>query len=146
VTRLYSEAFSAQLSKAAQLGYGHLQWGDAEAIQIGRVMTTGAMSSCEGLWLNDNAIGDQGLVGLIGGLSDPASALTRLAELRLNSNSIGDEGMASLAKAFASMPPSTLPRLKTLLLFGNPASAETQKAAKGALKAHNQRCARAQQA
>ena len=57
--------------------------------------------------------------------------MCHMQALGLENNKIGDVGVTALAEACAA---GALPALKTLGLYGNPASSEAQQAANNAIK------------
>ncbi|EOD17978.1 hypothetical protein EMIHUDRAFT_349784 [Emiliania huxleyi CCMP1516] len=73
VKRLYEAAFKEQFGKAAQLDYGSLGWGDAEAAQLAEVLASGAAPRLKELWLNGNKIGDEGCKALAAALKEGAA-------------------------------------------------------------------------
>ena len=107
VGRLYEATFGEKMGGATKLDYRNLQWGDAEAVMLSRVIASGAMPKLEGLRLEDNQIGDAGCTALAEACG--SGALSQLKSLYLDLNQIGDEGMKALAAAIAR---GALPQLK----------------------------------
>ena len=57
---LYEATFRREMGAATSLNYMGLQWGDAEAIQLCKVLADGALDKLERLFLSANQIGDEG--------------------------------------------------------------------------------------
>ena len=70
----------------------------ADAPVLTNVLKSKAMARLERLWLERNALGDEGAVAVA---AAGAAGLPRLKYLVLPSNQIGDAGMQALASAFA---------------------------------------------
>ena len=64
VAGLYKQAFEEEFGKAEELGYGDLGWGDAEAIQLSKLLASGAAPKLKDLDLYGNPIGDEGVKAL----------------------------------------------------------------------------------
>ena len=96
------------------------------------------MPALEGIFLEDNPFGDEGLAALVapplpppaGALSPPTGVLTKLKALCLSQTQITDAGCATLVAALDS---GALPALEVLQLDGIPASAAAKKAVHAAL-------------
>lgn len=98
VTRLYREAFEAQFKMAPRiLNYHSVGWGDAEAAQIARLISSGALheSSVEMISLGGNQITDAGVAPLCEALSQ--ARWRKKFTLMLTNNRISDEGGAAIA-------------------------------------------------
>ena len=88
----------------------------------------GSLSELQLLWLNNNRIGNRGVVALARALgrsdgggqgtssSFTTTALSHLTDLNLESNLIGDHGMEALCAAMAK---GALPRIAKLYLYQN---------------------------
>jgi len=79
VTRLYAEVFGRMLGRVRVLHYTSLRWGDAELLQLCRVLKSGALVRLEGLHLCGNRFGDAGLNALAAVVS--CGALPLLSQL-----------------------------------------------------------------
>ena len=64
VAQLYRDVLARMLRRVRALHYSSLQWGDAEALQLCKLLRTGACSRLEELHLCGNRLGDKGLNGL----------------------------------------------------------------------------------
>ena len=84
------------------------------------------LPALEGLDLENNPFGDEGLAALLapppppaGALSPPTGVLTKLKIICLSGTQITDAGCAALASALDS---GALPALLHIVLYGTPAS------------------------
>ena len=105
--------------------------GDAGLVALAPALRR--LPALEKLVFDSNPLGDEGLAALVvlpptgalppptGALPPPAGVLTKLKTLSLGDTQVTDAGCATLAAALDS---SALPALKTLYLYGIPASAE----------------------
>mmetsp|Transcript_19162 Transcript_19162/g.60984 ORF Transcript_19162/g.60984 Transcript_19162/m.60984 type:complete len:315 (+) Transcript_19162:436-1380(+) len=116
VSRLYAGAFCKEMGRATRLGYGGLGWGDAEAAQVARVITSGALPRLEALSFLLNDVGDDGARALAAALGRKWVA-TRLSRVDLCGNSIRDGGAKALAAALAKG--GACPSLRQLYLDYN---------------------------
>ena len=64
VAGLYEATFRREMGAATFLMYGDLQWGDAEVIQLCKVLASGVLEKVHTLGLNSNQIGDEGAKAL----------------------------------------------------------------------------------
>ena len=64
VVRLYESTFTSRFAKAKTLHYSSLAWGDAEMVTFSKVVASGALASCQELYLDGNRISDDGLKAL----------------------------------------------------------------------------------
>ena len=128
VARLYKQAFEEEFGKAVVLAYKGLRWGDAEAIQLSKLLASGATPKLWSLYLSDNPIGDEGLKALADAIANGAAP-----ELKARANH--PPHSRSPTDSEPTSPPTPRcppPRTQELNLFdGNKAS----QAAKDALKA-----------
>ena len=95
-----------------------LDVGDDVLIVLSRPIL--ALTTLEGLNLNRNQIGDEGMMAFSGALS--SGSLGSLAYLNLDNNRIGDAGMIAFANAIKptdEIPMGALASLKELSLWGN---------------------------
>jgi len=87
VASLYEATFEKEMGEATQLLFHRLQWGDAEAIQLSKVIASGALPKLETLLINHNQIGDEGVKALsdtIAGGSLPSLTFLGLIENKLS--------------------------------------------------------------
>jgi hypothetical protein len=110
--------------------------GDAGLVALAPALRR--LPALEGLMLNGNPFGDEGLAALVapppppaGALSPPTGVLTKLRALGLINTQITDAGCAALAAALDS---GTLPALKMVDMNDIPASAAAKTAVQEALK------------
>ena len=69
-------------------------------LKVATILHISTKSVRAGLYLEENQIGDNGMIALAGAIS--SGLLPNLADLFLNKNRIGDAGMSALAGAIAS--------------------------------------------
>lgn len=132
VARLYAEGFAKRLGAAKELNYSGLDWGDAEAAAIARVLASGAAPLLEVLKLDNTRIGDAGVLTLVEALH--ARVAPKLERLLLYDNgTIHDEGMAALAGAVRA---GDVPACHWIGAAGNPGEhAAVEAAVAAAVKA-----------
>ena len=86
-------------------------------------ISSGALASLEKLYLDNNQIGDEGMIALAEAITpnmDGKGALASLKDLRLYENRIGDAGFEALAKAITPRDgKGALASLETLSLQMN---------------------------
>ena len=75
VAGLYAQVFAEQLGAATELDYHSMGWGDAEALQLAKVLGSGAVPHLRLLDISFNPIGDRGGVALAKALSSAAPEL-----------------------------------------------------------------------
>ena len=79
-------------------------------------IASGALPKLEKLFLDENEIGDAGLIAFAEALKSPRGALGSLVTLWLEQNRIGKKGMQAFSSAIAT---GALPLLEKLILSGN---------------------------
>ena len=126
VIELNTRTIISLFRDVVELGYTDLDWGDAEMVQLCKMLPF--CRSLTKLLLYNNKFGDDGMTALAGAVSN--GALPALKELSLHTNQIGDVGMQALAGAVSK---GALPKCTKIELFGNPASLEAQRAVRGAI-------------
>ena len=82
VAGLYKQAFEEEFGKAEVLGYDYLGWGDAEAIQISKLLASGAAPKLKELALQGNPIGDEGVKALAEAIAGGAAPALRVRAKR----------------------------------------------------------------
>ena len=96
VAGLYKQAFEDEFGKAETFFYGRLGWGDAEAIQLSKLLASGAAPKLKQLHLVNNRIGDEGVKALAEAIAGGAApALQVRAEHPPHSRSPPDSQPAS---------------------------------------------------
>ena len=92
-----------------------MKWTDKAAVAVSKVIATGVLKKLETLGLDDNQIGDAGVMALA-----EAAGKGTLPQLDYapppQQPDQGDAGVMALAEAAGK---GTLPQLKELYLFGN---------------------------
>ena len=73
-------------SQARRLTYNFLGWGDGEAVQLSKVMASGALCNVEELFLYDNKIKDEGMAALAAVLRERPQAMASLHTFDLRGN------------------------------------------------------------
>ena len=116
---LYTRSVVSLFRDAERLSYTSLEWGDAEVVQLCKLLPH--CRSLKELQLGGNKIRDAGIHALAEVIAD--GAMAKLEVLNLHGNKIGDVGMNALAEAIKD---GGLPSLKTLFM-GNPGNAATVK-------------------
>ena len=64
VNRLFEEEFNKRMGGVTVLYYNDLKWTDKAAVAVSKVIATGVLKKLEELWLNNNQIGDAGVMAL----------------------------------------------------------------------------------
>ena len=114
VNRLFENEFNKRMGGVTDLDYDYLKWTDKEAVAVSKVIATGVLKKLESLYLNDNQIGDAGVMALAEAVGK--GTLPQLKTLYLSNNQIGDAGVTALAEAAGK---GTLPQLKELNFWNN---------------------------
>jgi len=97
VSSLYSRVFGEQMGAARELDFKRMGWGCAEAIQLARVVGSGALPNLHRLNLSWNDVADKGAKKLAEALSE---ALPPLEKLLYKGNPMGEGGAALLRAAY----------------------------------------------
>ena len=100
VRRLYRNAFEDRFSRAAELSYCDLGWGDADVASLCRVIESGAMRQCKSLNLVGNRITDEGVRML--GVSLGTAGAPKLEELQLVGNLASESAVRAVVVAHAT--------------------------------------------
>ena len=105
VGRLYRDAYADQLGRAEKLEFRRMNWGDTEAIQLAKVIGSGATPSLRWLNIAFNDFGDSGAKALGAAIS---KALPPLEKFEWKGSSkLGDPGTQALREAFRRCREST---------------------------------------
>jgi len=136
VAGLYKQAFEEEFGKAETLHYAGLGWGDAEAIQVSKLLASGAAPRLLKLYLNGNPIGDEGVKALAEAIAGGAApALKVRAKHPPHSRSTPDSEPAS-----PPTPRCPSPCTQELYLGRSKASQAAKDAMKAAAKKRSIRC------
>ena len=100
VAVLVTLANSGSLRSLTQLFLNDNQIGDAGMIEFSRSIASGSLRSLTTLFLNDNQIGDAGMIEFSRSITN--GSLRALTRLDLDDNQIGDAGMTDFSRAIAS--------------------------------------------
>ena len=95
---LYRAAYADQLGRAEKLEFRRMNWGDADLIQLAKVVGSGATPSLRWLNISFNEFGDSGAKALAAALSKSLPPLEKF-EFK-GSRSLGDPGVQALREAF----------------------------------------------
>ena len=118
VARIYERAFLDEMTTATALYYQNLGWGDEQVAMLSAALVfahaRGALPALVELYLQENAIGDEGMISFSEALG--RGALPALVELYLSLNKISDVGLTSFSEALGR---GALPALTDLVLDGN---------------------------
>ena len=99
VIELYRSFFEGVSQSTVKLSFGSLQWGDAEAVQLSRVLGSGLLASLEKLRLDSNQIGDEGFKALAAAIAGGSSASLKYLDLRGNQASqAGEDAIKAAAE------------------------------------------------
>ena len=105
VGKLYRDAYNDQLGRAEKLEFRRMNWGDNEAIQLAKVIGSGATPSLRWLNIAFNDFGDPGAKALAAAIS---KALPPLEKFEFKGSSkLGDPGTQALREAFRKCREST---------------------------------------
>ena len=85
VNRLFEDEFNKRMGGVTELNYESLKWTDKAAVAVSKVIATGVLKKLEELVLNDNQIGDAGVMALAEAAGK--GTLPQLKILRLTGNS-----------------------------------------------------------
>ena len=96
VSMLYSQVFGEQMGAARELDFKRMGWGCAEATQLARVVSSGALPNLHRLNLSWNDVSDKGAKKLAEALK---LALPPLEKLLYKGNPMGEGGAALLRAA-----------------------------------------------
>jgi len=98
VASLYEATFSKQMGAATRIDCARLQWGDAEVLQLCKVLASGALDDkLEWLGLDGNQIGNEGAKALAAVLD--GGSLPKLEDLDLDDNQLSEAGKAAVKAA-----------------------------------------------
>ena len=97
VSMLYSQVFGEQMGAARELDFKRMGWGCAEATQLARVVSSGALPNLHRLNLSWNDVSDKGAKKLAEALK---LALPPLEKLLYKGNPMGEGGAALLRAAY----------------------------------------------
>lgn len=122
ISRIYREAFTAEMQAVTELQNAFLGWDDAAGVALCEALKhaheQGGLQKLKRLDLKANRLGDATVNQLVDLVNQ--NGLASLECLSLGSNNISDEGLRSLASAVAR---GGLPSCKNIELAGNPGSA-----------------------
>ena len=85
VNRLFEEEFNKRMGGVTTLNYAGMKWTDKAAVAVSKVIATGVLKKLEYLRLQNNQIGDAGVMALAEAAGK--GTLPQLKELDLNRNS-----------------------------------------------------------
>ena len=122
ISRIYREAFTAEMQAVTELQNAFLGWDDAAGVSLCEALKhaheQGGLQKLKLLDLKANRLGDATVNHLVDLVNQ--NGLADLECLSLGSNNISDEGLRSLASAVAR---GGLPSCRSIELAGNPGSA-----------------------
>ena len=148
VIELNTRTIISLFRDVVELGYTALDWGNAEMVQLCKVLpfcrsltklllyqnklgdesmialagavSKGALPALKELFLYKNNIADAGMIALAGAVGK--GALASLETLALDENKIGDDGLKVFAEACRAK--GALDKIEHIYLFGNPGNSE----------------------
>ena len=85
VNRLFEDEFNKRMGGVTMLQYSAMKWTDKEAVAVSKVIATGVLKKLELLVLDDNQIGDAGVMALAEAAGK--GSLPQLKILNLDRNS-----------------------------------------------------------
>ena len=101
VAMLYSSSFSQQFRSVKVLHYEKLGWGDTEAVQLAKVLGSGALQLLTTLLLDHNQIGEVGITALAEVVRNPA-VLPMIKTIGLRAVPISDDAKQTLVDAMTA--------------------------------------------